>query len=362
MSYINEIEDVKLGKKILKAIENKSMTKPITIMEVCGTHTMTIYKNGIDKVLPREISLLSGPGCPVCVTPQSVIDSAIKIARRRNVIIVTFGDMIRVPGSNSTLLNEKARGADIRIVYSPLDTIKICIENLNREVIFLAVGFETTSPIIALLLIQGKKLGLRNLSIIYSLKKMPNAMESLILQKENKIDGFICPGHVGTIIGVEPFNILAKKHNIPMVMSGFQAIDVLGGVLKLINMINNSEYSCENLYGTAVNYLGNKKAQDIIDKVFYNSESYWRGIGYIDGTGLKLRCEYKEFDGYEKFNLNVKENCEIKGCSCGEILTGKKQPKQCKLFGKRCTTSNPVGPCMVSYEGACANVYKYGRE
>lgn len=361
MNYISEFEDIELSKKILNTIEKKC-EKPITIMEVCGTHTMTIYKNGLDKVLPRTIRLLSGPGCPVCVTPQGIIDNAIDLSRKENVIIATFGDMMRVPGTNSTLLKEKALGRDIRVIYSPLDVVKICKDNLNKEVVFLAVGFETTTPSIALLLIQGKKLNLQNLSILHSLKRMPKAIESLILQKENKIDGFICPGHVGTIIGVDPFNKLANKHNISMVMSGFEAIDVLGGILKLIDMINNKEYKCENLYGRAVSLLGNNTAQKVQEKVFNNSNSYWRGIGYLESTGLELKESYKEFDAYIKFGINENFTNESKGCSCGDILIGKKQPKQCKLFGKVCTPANPIGPCMVSHEGACANVFKYSRE
>lgn len=361
MNYISEFKDRELSKEIIKTIENK-VREPITIMEVCGTHTMTIYKNGIDKILPSKIKLLSGPGCPVCVTPQGVIDDAINVAKRDNVIIATFGDMMRVPGTHSTLLKEKALGRDIVVIYSPLDLIKICKDNLNKEVIFLAVGFETTSPAIALLLIKGKKLGVKNLSILHSMKKMPKAMETLILQRENKVDGFICPGHVGTIIGVEPFNILAKKHNIPMVMSGFEAIDVLGGILKLVHMIEERNWTCENLYGSAVEFLGNKKAQSVLEEVFCNSSSYWRGIGHIENTGFQLSDDYREFDAYIKFGIQKNSNYETKGCSCGEILTGNKHPTQCKLFGKTCTPCNPIGPCMVSYEGACANVYKYGKK
>ena len=357
MDIINKFNDVDLSLKLLEEIKVQA-SKEIKIMEVCGTHTRSIYKYGIDKLLPKNVKIISGPGCPVCVTSQSYIDSAIEISKRENIIIVTFGDMMKVPGRESSLREEKARGRDIRVIYSPLDSLEIARNNKKKEIVFLGIGFETTAPIIALTLKMAKKENLKNFSIIHSIKTMPNTMKSLILTEDVNIDGFIAPGHVATIIGEEAFKKLSYESKTPMAICGFKSSEILAGILSIIKMVNKNEIKCENLYRGFVKKERNIKAKEILSEVFISSDSVWRGIGKIKDTGYELKEGYKEFDATLKFRINIKEENINNGCICGEILKGNKTPNQCELFGRTCTPNKPIGPCMVSNEGTCGIVYE----
>lgn len=356
MNLINEFNDVNLSIKLLEEIKKRA-TKEVRIMEVCGTHTRSIYKYGIDKLLPPNVKILSGPGCPVCVTSQSYIDSAIEISKKENVIVATFGDMMRVPGSSSSLREEKAKGSGIRVIYSPLDSLEIAKNNKEKEVVFLAIGFETTAPIIALTLKQAKLEKIGNFTMIHSIKTMPNTMKTLVLNEVVNIDGFIAPGHVATIIGEEVFNKLAQESGTAMSICGFKSTEILAGMLSIINMVNNNEVRCENLYKGFVRKEGNSLAKKLISEVFVPSDSLWRGIGNIKETGYRFKEEYNIFDAKLKFSLDIKEEIINNGCICGDILKGKKNPRECKLFGKHCNPNKPIGPCMVSQEGTCGIVY-----
>lgn len=358
MKYVDEFRDVEVTKKLIAKINNEIKT-PINIMEVCGTHTNSIYKNGIDKLLPLNINLISGPGCPVCVTDVNYIDSAIELSKNNNIIICTFGDMMRVPGGKSSLSNEKINGANIKVVYSPLDCIDIANKNKDKEVVFLGIGFETTASIIALTIKKAYEKNINNFSVLTSIKTMPKAMEKLVLDEEICIDGFICPGHVGSIVGVKEFEKLAIKYKIPMVMTGFEHVDIVYSIFRLCKLIENKEYKCENLYNRIVKSQGNKIAKDVIKEVFYISDSYWRGLGSIKDTGLVIKEKYKAFDAKAKFKLTLPIVEIDNGCICGEILKGTKKPEDCKLFKVKCTPLNPIGACMVSSEGTCANFYKH---
>ena len=357
MNIINEFNDIHSARKLLEQIR-KNTTKEIRIMEVCGTHTRSIYKYGIDKLLPENIKIISGPGCPVCVTSQSYIDSAIELSKRENIIITTFGDMIKVPGMMSSLQEEKAKGSNIIVVYSPLESLEIAKNNREKEVVFLGIGFETTAPIIALTLKIAKSEKIENFSIMHSIKTMPNTMKALVLSEDVNIDGFIAPGHVATIIGENVFKKLAYESKTSMAICGFKSTEILAGILSIIKMINKNEIKCENLYRGFVKREGNTKAKEIINEVFSPEYSIWRGLGKINDTGYKLNEEYSDFDAKLKFKIEVKEEDINNRCICGEILKGKKMPKQCKLFGTVCTPNKPVGPCMVSNEGACVIVYE----
>ena len=361
MDYINSFKDIALTKKLLAKthkLENRPQ-KLLNIMEVCGTHTMSIYKNGIDKLLPSYINLLSGPGCPVCVTDISYIDAALELSENRNVIIATFGDMIRVPGSTSSLATSRANGAHIEIVYSPLDCITLAKMHPDQEVVFLSVGFETTAPLIALTIQKAMQHALLNFSVLLSLKTMPYAMERLIFDQSISIDAFICPGHVAAIIGAEVFNTLAAKYHVPMVIAGFECLDLVGAIYRLIEMINNQDYSCKNLYKRVVKVNGNAKALALLDEVFEVTDSSWRGLGIIPKTGLSLKSDFKAFNALLKFGLTLRDVKVPPKCLCGDILRGLKKPLECPLYKTVCTPLNPVGACMVSSEGTCMNFYKY---
>ena len=360
MDILNKIKDPKITKNILDKL-NKEEIEPITIMEVCGSHTMSIMKSGLKSLLPKNIRLISGPGCPVCVTPQGYIDTAIELCRNSNVIITTFGDLIRVPGTNSTLQREKALGYDIRVVYSPLDSLKIAKDNEDKEVVFLAVGFETTAPTVALAIDNAKEKGIENFSILNSLKTMPEAMKSLILDSELKVDGFLCPGHVATIIGSNEFDKIAREYKLPLVVAGFETTDIVASIYKIIEARNIDENSAFNMYSRIVKENGNEKALNTIAKIFKPCESVWRGLGTIDNAGLALNKGYESFDILNKIGMEMKEVEPKKGCMCGDILRGIGEPKDCKLFGQACNPTNPVGACMVSEEGACAAYYKYNK-
>ena len=362
MKFVDDFRRSDLVKKLKAQIEQLSEGRLFKIMEVCGGHTHTIYKHGIEDILPSNIDLVHGPGCPVCVIPMGRLDDAIHIARQPNVIFTTFGDMMRVPGAEGSLLDASAAGADVRLVYSPLDVLKIAREHPDKEVVFFAVGFETTTPPTAMTLLRAQAEGLTNFSIFCNHVLVIPALEALLSNPDLQLDGFIGPGHVSTVIGTEPYQIIANKYRKPLVISGFEPLDILQSVWMLLKQILEGRCEVENQYTRLVNVGGNLVAQDAIAKVFTIRDRFeWRGLGEIARSGLKIRDEYAEFDAEVKF---VVPNCQVadaKACQCGEILKGVLKPWQCKVFGTACTPENPIGTCMVSSEGACAAYYKYGR-
>lgn len=332
----------------------------VKIMEICGTHTMSIFRYGIRGLLPGNIRLISGPGCPVCVTPGFYIDAAIQLARMEGVMVTTFGDLMRVPGSGTSLLKEKALGRDIRIVYSPLDSVKLASENPDKKVVFLSVGFETTTPVVALSVLKAQQEGIRNFSVLSANKTMPEVLKVLVADSSIKIDGFLYPGHVSAIIGTSLYEEMSEKYGMPGVVAGFEPLDILGAIITLVSNISSGKIIADNRYSRAVAKEGNPVALEKLYEVFEPCNAVWRGIGNIPGSGLKLKSKYNEYDAWNEFNIDVKDMSEPKGCLCGEVLKGKKIPKNCGLFGKACTPENPVGACMVSSEGTCAAYYKYG--
>lgn len=359
MKYIDEYRDKRLVDELVELIKNRS-TKPVTLMEVCGGHTMSIQKFGIPYLLPDTVKLVSGPGCPVCVSSTSYIDRAIAYSRLDDVIITTYGDLIRVPGSTSSLDKEKANGADVRIVYSILDALTIAKKNRRKKVVFLGIGFETTAPSSAAGIIKARMAGLRNFYLFSSHKIMPPAMEALI-DEGVKIDGYIAPGHVTTITGTAIYENIPKKFGLGCVVSGFEPVDLLKAILMLVKQIENNDPKVEIAYTRVVKPEGNIKAREILYEVFELRDDWWRGLGILPGSGLKIKDEYKMHDAEEMIPVEVEPLKEWKGCICGEVLKGLKNPKQCKLFGKVCTPANPVGACMVSNEGACNAYYRYNR-
>ncbi|AGK96883.1 hydrogenase formation protein HypD [Clostridium pasteurianum] len=358
MKYVDEFRNGDYSKSLVKLIQNIT-DKKINIMEVCGTHTMAIFRYGIRDILPSNINLISGPGCPVCVTPQSYIDTALELTSNKDVIIATFGDMIRVPGKKASLMKRKAEGADIRIVYSPMDALTLAQNNPLRKIVFLSVGFETTTPMTAVTAIEARKQGVKNLFFLTAHKIVPPAMRALVDDKELNISGFLLPGHVSAVIGKEPYEFLSSEYSIPGVITGFEPLDILKGLNTLINMINNRDHNIINEYKRIVRNDGNSQAIEYLHKVFEVSDSTWRGIGTIPNSGYTFNREYEEFDAIKHFNIDYKEYDGSPGCRCGDILKGKITPLQCPLFKKACTPENPVGSCMVSSEGTCAAYYRY---
>ena len=358
MKHISEYRNKEICQNLIKNIFDIHK-KEIRLMEVCGTHTMAIARNGIKKLLPETVSLLSGPGCPVCVTSQQEIDKFIKLCQFKDVIITTFGDLMRVPGTELSLLKERANGADVRVVYSTLDCLQIAEKNPNKEVVFLGVGFETTAPTIASAIITANKKGLNNFSVISAHKLVPPALTALLENDEVNVDGFICPGHVSVIIGAKAYVPIIENYQIPCVVAGFEPVDILQSIYMLISQIEHDEAKIEIAYKRVVNFEGNSKARKVMYHVFEPCDAPWRGIGVIPKSGLKIKEEFQNFNAENKFDLFVKEAPEPKGCACGEILCGTKTPLDCPLFGNKCTPDDPIGPCMVSTEGACAAYFKY---
>jgi len=345
--------------KLIKAINKliKDINRPLKLMHVCGTHEHTISKYGLRTLLPKEIEVLSGPGCPVCICPAADIDKAIELGKRKDTIITTFGDMIRVPATNISLAELKAKGADVRIVYGPNDAVKIARENPNKEVIFFAIGFETTAPLIGYEIKSGPP---SNFSVICAHKLIPAALELLMSQSQLRIDGFISPGHVSTIIGLKPYEIYSQGYKIPNVIAGFEPNDVLLTILMLLKQIRDKKFDTLNEYSRVVKPEGNKIAQEIIKAVFETVSSPWRGIGRILDGGLVIKEEFAKFDADKKFDIKIEKSQDIPpDCSCHLIMVGKLYPYECKLFREKCNPINPIGPCMVSQEGTCNIFYKY---
>lgn len=362
MKYSTEYRDPELAKALVAALHKdvQGYVGRMTLMEVCGTHTMSIYQYGIRSLLPPQVRLISGPGCPVCVTPISYVDQAIAYARRPQTLVATFGDMIRVPGSTSSLLREKAEGADVRIVYSPLDAVGLAEKNPELTIVFLGVGFETTAPTIAGSLLEAEKRGLKNYFVLCAHKTMPAPMAALTSDPELQVDGYICPAHVSTIIGSEAYRPLVEDFGVPCVVTGFEPVDMLRGIQMLVRQVVAGEAKVECEYQRIVKPQGNRVAQEILARVFEPCDAEWRGIGSIPDSGLQLRTAYQKFDALRMLPVEVEEPREHQGCLCGEILKGKVTPVDCPLFRKTCTPEHPIGACMVSSEGTCAAVYKYG--
>lgn len=348
------------SKELIQAIKNISLNLgEIKIMEVCGTHTVSIFRNGIRSLLPKNIKLISGPGCPICVTDSYDIDKAIWLSMQKDVILLTYGDLFKVPGSKESLSSVRANGYDIRIIYSALDCIKIAKENPSKRIVFIAVGFETTAPGTAVLLQKAHKDNCKNLSVFSLHKTVPFAIEKLLESKDIKLNGLILPGHVSSITGVNPYNFISRKYKIPAVISGFESLDILESLLLILKMIKSSKPEIKNQYGRVVSKEGNKEAQSMINIFFDKADVNWRGLGVIKNSGLLLNKKYDQFNAEKNFKINVKKSLENKACKCGEIIQGLKLPKDCKLFGNICNPQKPVGPCMVSSEGTCAAYYKY---
>ncbi|MFC1816031.1 hydrogenase formation protein HypD [Thermodesulfobacteriota bacterium] len=358
IKYVEEFRDPTISRRISENIHSISK-KPVRLMEVCGTHTMSIFRHGIRSLLPHTISLLSGPGCPVCVTAQKEIDAFIEIARLEDVIVATFGDLMRVPGSESSLQNERAKGQDVRVVSSTFDAIRISRDHPDKKVVFAGVGFETTAPTVAATIATGRVENLKNFFVYSSHKRLPPALFALMENHEIRVDGLILPGHVSAIIGIEAYRPFFNAYHIPCVVAGFEPLDILQAIFLLISQIEKNEPTIVNAYKRAVNSKGNPKAQSIMDHVFARSDGEWRGLGTIKKSGLKMRETFADFDAEKMLTFHVSRSKEPKGCACGEILTGVKLPSDCPLYKKVCTPTAPAGPCMVSSEGTCAAFYRY---
>lgn len=358
MKYLDEYRDAALVKQFLDKIR-QTVTQPWSIMEICGGQTHSLVKNGIVDLLPKEITMIHGPGCPVCVTSVELIDKAVQIAHEPDCILCSFGDMLRVPGSSKSLLKAKAEGADVRIVYSPLDAVNIAQQEKNKQVVFFAVGFETTAPPNALSLLQAKKLGLNNYYLLMSHVLVPPAMEALLMDDETKIDGFLAAGHVCTVMGISEYVPVVERFNIPVVVTGFEPVDLLKGLYYCISQLEKGEAHLENQYARVVLEGGNTHAKALINEVFEVTDRAWRGIGVLPNSGFSLKKEYRQFDANVKFDIEDKITEGPGKCIAGEILKGLKKPMECPEFGKSCTPENPIGAPMVSSEGACAAYYNY---
>lgn len=358
MKYLSEYRDADKVKNLLKEIKN-TVTKPWKVMEVCGGQTHSLVKNGILELLPKEVTMIHGPGCPVCVTPLNLIDKAIYLAEKKGVILCSFGDMLRVPGSSKSLLQIKAEGSDVRILYSPSDAVKIAKDNPNKEVVFFAVGFETTAPANALSVIQAKKLGLKNFSILVSHVLVPPAIEAIMNDKETRIDAFLGAGHVAAIMGISEYIPLSEKFKVPIVVTGFEPVELVMGILEAVKLLENDQYKVANAYKRVVATDGTPAARKLIFEAFEVSDRMWRGIGNIPNSGYELKEEYKDYDANIKFNIKISKADESTLCIAGEVLKGIKKPFECPAFGKECNPENPLGAPMVSSEGACAAYYHY---
>ena len=358
MKFIDEYRDGEKARRVLEEIHRQA-SEPIRLMEVCGTHTVAIARFGLRQVLPKAIELISGPGCPVCVTANSDLDKAISLARIPGARLATFGDLMRVPASYSTLASEKAAGCDVRVVYSPLDGLRMAQENPGHKVIFLGVGFETTAPTVGATLLEAKKLGLKNFWVFSAHKTVPRALKALLDSGEVKINGFLLPGHVSAIIGSHPYQFLVEEYGQACVISGFEPLDILQSILMLVRQAKEKEPRLEIQYRRGVHPEGNLRALQVMEEVFEAVDAEWRGLGFIKETGLALRPELAGFDAGRRFALPIPPVKENRACRCGDVLRGSLRPQQCPLFATDCSPKNPVGPCMVSSEGSCAAAYKY---
>lgn len=360
MKYLDEFRDPDLAHKLLAQIEQLA-TRKWVMMEVCGGQTHSIIRNGIDQLLPDTVEMIHGPGCPVCVTPLGIIDKALAIASRPNVIFCSFGDMLRVPGSEKDLFRIKSEGGDVRIVYSPLDAVKIARENPDREVVFFGIGFETTAPANAMAVFQAKQQGLTNFSMLVSHVLVPPAIEAILQSPTNRVQAFLAAGHVCSVMGYWQYLPIAEQYQTPIVVTGFEPLDVLEGIRRAVVQLENGRAEVENAYPRAVTEAGNVAAQKMLADVFVVSDRQWRGIGLIPQSGWELSEAYRDFDAAARFDVGHIETHESPLCRSGEVLQGMIKPNECAAFGQECTPRNPLGATMVSSEGACAAYYQYGR-
>ena len=360
MKYLSEYRDSTVASALVERIK-KTATREWTLMEVCGGQTHTIVREGVNQVLDGVVEMIHGPGCPVCVTPLEQIDRALYLAGRPDVIFTSFGDMLRVPGSECDLFQVRARGGEVRIVYSPLDAVELARNNPDREVVFFAVGFETTAPANAMAVWRARELGISNFSVLVSHVTVPPAITALLESPDNRVQGFLAAGHVCTVMGWEEYEPLAERYGVPIVVTGFEPVDILEGILMAVKQLEEGRHEVENQYVRSVRREGNRPAQDLVGRVFRLVDRQWRGIGEIPASGLGLREEFSEFDAEKKFNLHFIRATEPAECRAGDVLRGRIKPVQCPAFGLACTPERPLGAPMVSSEGACAAYYNFGR-
>jgi hydrogenase expression/formation protein HypD len=360
MRYVDEYRDAYLVRGVLDEIRRR-VTKPWTLMEICGGQTHAIMQYGLDQLLPSDIELVHGPGCPVCVTSLELIDKALAIASQPNVIFASFGDMLRVPGSHGDLFSVRAAGGQVRVVYSPLDAVRLAQENPDKQVVFFAIGFETTAPPNAMSVVQAKALGLKNYSILVSHVCVPPAMHAILGSPNNRVQGFLAAGHVCTVMGYWEYPSIAEKYGVPIVVTGFEPLDLANGILMTVRLLEAGKVEVQNAYPRAVTYEGNVAAQAILRRVFQPCDRNWRGIGLIPMSGWCLSDEFAEFDAERRFNVGEIKTRESEICIAGQILQGMKKPPECPAFGTLCTPDSPLGATMVSSEGACAAYYRYAR-
>jgi hydrogenase expression/formation protein HypD len=360
MKYLTEFRDGEIAMKLAAEIRQMT-TRPWAIMEVCGGQTHSIIRNGIDQLLPPEIELIHGPGCPVCVTPLELIDKALAIAALPNVTFCSFGDMLRVPGSDKDLFRVKSEGGDVRVVYSPLDAVAIARDNPGREVVFFGIGFETTAPANAMAVHQARRLGLKNFSMLVSHVLVPPAIEAIMTSPTNRVQAFLAAGHVCSVMGYWQYPPLAERFGVPIVITGFEPLDVLEGIRRTVAQLERGDAAVDNAYARAVTKAGNTAAQAMLRDVFETTDRGWRGIGVIPNSGWRLSAAYRDFDAEARFGVSGIRTAESPLCRSGEVLQGALKPNQCPAFGKQCTPRTPLGATMVSSEGACAAYYNYGR-
>ncbi len=362
MKFVDEFRDQRLASLLARSIAEESAGRDWKVMEVCGGHTHTIYKYGIEDVLPPNVELVHGPGCPVCVIPMGRVDDGIAVARTPGVIFTCFGDMMRVPGSTGSLLDAKAQGADVRMVYSPLDALRVARENPSREVVFYAIGFETTAPSTALTILRAAEEKLPNFSVFCNHVTIIPPMKAILESPDLRLDGFLGPGHVSTVIGCRPYEFVARRYGKPVVVVGFEPLDILQGVSMIVRQVREGRCEVENQYTRIVRDDGNPRALEVIRQVFKLRPHFeWRGLGFISLSALAIREEFAHFDAELRFEVPGVRVADPKACQCGEVLKGVLKPWECKVFGTACTPETPIGTCMVSSEGACAAYYNYGR-
>ncbi len=363
MKYLHEYRDSGLARSLLKALQKRDYgDRSLRLMEICGTHTVAMFRLGLRQLLPPSVQLISGPGCPVCVTAVDDVDRALWLAQQPGVIVTTFGDLMRVPGSCSSLAQEKSRGGAVRMVYASFDALQVARDNPHKEVVFLGIGFETTAPTVAAAMLQASREGIENFSVVSMHKLLPPAMKALLDGKGMDLHGFICPGHVSTVIGAAAYEEIVLQHAIPCVVTGFETLDLLQGLHLLVDQVLEGKARVINQYSRAVSWEGNPAAQKLLGRVFEPADAPWRGLGVIPGSGLKIRKEWQFLDAASRFAIPRMESREHEGCRCGEVLRGAMTPPQCGLFGKACNPETPVGPCMVSSEGTCGAYHQYHPE
>jgi hydrogenase expression/formation protein HypD len=360
MKYVTEYRDAGKVSQVIERIHQR-VTQPWVLMEICGGQTHAIVRHGIDQLLPDEIELVHGPGCPVCVTPVELIDKALAIASMPDVIFTSFGDMLRVPGSGRDLFAVRAAGGDVRVVYSPLDAVKIAEENPDKQVVFFAIGFETTAPANAMSVVQAKAKGIDNYSVLVSHVRVPPAMHAILGSPQNRVQGFLAAGHVCAVMGYWEYPPIAERYHVPIVVTGFEPLDIVRGIDETVGLLEEGKVEVRNAYARAVTYEGNKPGQAVIQRVFEECDRKWRGVGTIPASGWRLRPSYQEFDAEKRFDVEDIQPEESPLCIAGQILQGLKKPPDCSAFGKECTPEHPLGATMVSSEGACAAYYRYGR-